>query len=167
MSTFALTQATAMQYTTEADRSRSAGRDHRLRGPRRRKNRTMSRPCRALVPSVLLLALVGPAAAVCPPDCVSGGGLRTADCVSVFDAPGANTPAPPRTPRNVDCVDGDPSCDTDGQRNAQCVFNIRLCINSTAVTGCTPDRTDSVTVAHALDNGDQRFDTDFQALQQR
>ena len=127
----------------------------------------MSRSRSALLPAVLLLGAVGPAPAVCPPDCVAGGGAKSLDCVTVFDAPGANTPAPPRAPRNVDCVDGDPSCDTDGQRNAQCAFALRLCINSTAVPECTPDRTDSVTVAHALDNGDPRFDTDFQALQQR
>jgi hypothetical protein len=87
--------------------------------------------------------------------------------VSVFDSPSANKPAPPRSPRNVDCVDGDPSCDADQARNARCVFPIRLCVNSTAVAECTPQRTDALTIEHSVDNGDPLFDTQFQALQQR
>jgi len=113
--------------------------------------------------AALLLAFPLPARAAT----IYGGGSRTSDCLVVFDAPGANSPAPPRLPRNVDCVDGDPTCDADMTRNATCSFDLKLCINSTAVTGCTPDRTDSLTVDHAIDNGDPRFDTDFQALQQR
>jgi hypothetical protein len=97
---------------------------------------------------------------------VGGGGFRTSECVSVFDAP-ANYPAPPRTARSVDCIDGDTSCDADGVRNAQCTFDIRLCVNSTAIAGCTPNRADSLTIDHALDNGDRRFDPEFQSLQQR
>lgn len=88
------------------------------------------------------------------------------DCVSVFDA-AANFPPPPRAPRRVDCVDGDPACDADAARNARCLFDVRLCLNSTAIAGCTPLRTNSVSVRHAIDNGDPRFDVDFQALQQR
>ncbi len=98
---------------------------------------------------------------------VGGGGSRTTDCISVFDAPGANSPAPPKTPRRVDCIDGDPFCDTDGLRNGVCIFDLRVCINSTAVIPCVPELADSVAVEHAIDNGDRRFDPDFQALQQR
>ena len=111
-----------------------------------------------------LLAAAGPAAGVL----VAGGsGSRARDCVTVFDAPGANTPPPPRTPTRIDCVDGDPSCDADGARNARCLFTLRLCVNSTAFPGCTPERADGVVIDHALDNGDPRFDTEFQALQSR
>lgn len=98
---------------------------------------------------------------------VGGGGGRAIDCVSVFVAPGANSPAPPRPPRHVDCVDGDPACDADGARNARCEFEIGLCVNSTAVAGCAPVRANTLIVAHAVDNGDPRFDVDFQALQVR
>jgi len=98
---------------------------------------------------------------------VPGGGSRRSDCLAVFDAPGANSPAPPRPARRVDCTDGDPTCDADGLRNARCTFTLRLCVNSTAVDGCTPDRTDSLTIDHAIDDGDPKFDTDFQALQAR
>ncbi len=113
--------------------------------------------------TVLLLAMAAPAAAVV----VGGGGPKARDCVSVFDATGVNSPAPPRTPRNIDCVDGDPACDMDGTRNASCTFSLRLCVNSSNVAGCTPERADDITIQHAQDNGDPRFDTDFQALQAR
>jgi hypothetical protein len=98
---------------------------------------------------------------------VGGGGGRATDCVSVFVAPGANSPAPPRPARHVDCVDGDPACDTDGARNARCVIEIGLCVNSTEVLGCAPVRANTLIVAHAADNGDPGFDVDFQALQVR
>src|SRR4051812_25535304 len=82
---------------------------------------------------VLLLAS-GTASAVL----VAGGaGTRTRDCVAVFDVPGANKPPPPRTPNAIDCVDGDPTCDADGTRNAACVFPVRVCLNSTAFAACT------------------------------
>ncbi len=98
---------------------------------------------------------------------VRGGGSKKTDCLSVFDAPGANKPLPPKDPKHVDCVDGDPSCDADGLRNGSCSFDLRVCINSTAIAECVPELTDAVAVDHAVDNGDRRFDPDFQALQQR
>ena len=118
----------------------------------------------ALAPALALLltVLAGPAGAVV----VGGGGSKGRECVSVFDA-AANFPLPPRLPRHVDCVDGDPSCDADGARNARCLFDVRLCLNSTAIAGCTPLRTNALSVHHAIDNGDPLFDVDFQALQQR
>ena len=97
---------------------------------------------------------------------VRGGGSKSTDCIAVIDADGANSPAPPKDPRDVDCVDGS-ACDADGLRNARCEFTLRLCVNSTHVVGCTPGRADSLDIEHAIDNGDVRFDTDFQALQQR
>jgi hypothetical protein len=116
----------------------------------------------ALVLALLAAAPAGPAGALV----VGGGGPRGRDCISVFDA-AANFPLPPRPPRHVDCVDGDPGCDADGARNARCLFDVRLCLNSTAISGCTPLRTNNVSVHHAIDNGDPLFDVDFQALQQR
>lgn len=99
---------------------------------------------------------------------VRGGGNRSTDCIAVFDAPGANKPAPPKVARNVDCTDGDPSCDADGARNGICVFDLQVCLNSDGfVAECTPEEVDSVTVEHAEDNGDPKFDPDFQAIQLR
>ncbi len=111
----------------------------------------------------LLLFSVAPSFALLLP----GGGSKATDCVAVFDAPQANFPSAPRTPKMVRCSDGDPSCDTDGSRNGECVFDIGLCVNSTALSTCTPSFVDSVFVEHSVDNGDRRFDPDFQALQQR
>lgn len=97
---------------------------------------------------------------------VAGGGSARTDCLAVFDA-AANVPAPPKVPRHVDCVDGDPLCDSDAVRNGRCVFDLRVCVNSTDVAGCSPSEADAVDIAHAVDDGDRRFDPDFQALQQR
>ncbi len=119
-------------------------------------------PCLLLATVLVTLLPTGSDAAV-----VAGGGSKTSDCIAVFDAPGANSPAPPKTPRRVDCIDGDAACDTDGLRNGVCTFDLRVCVNSTAVAGCVPELADSVVVDHAVDNGDRRFDPDFQALQQR
>lgn len=96
---------------------------------------------------------------------VGGGGARARDCVAVFDA-AVNSPAPPQKPRHVDCVDG-MACDQDGARNGRCQFTVRLCVNATTLPDCTPGDADALTVDHALDNGDPRFDTEFQALQNR
>jgi hypothetical protein len=115
----------------------------------------------------LVLLLAATTADLAAAAVVGGGGGRAGDCVAVFDVPAANVPAPPRRARRVDCVDGDPACDADGRRDARCVFDLRLCVNSTALPACTPARTGSLVVDHAVDDGDPRFDADFQALQQR
>lgn len=94
--------------------------------------------------------------------------MPAGDCALVMEIDGANSPAPPRSPKNVDCVDGDPTCDDDGERNGECVFPVQLCVNSTALAGCMGDTAESVVVDHAVDDGrDRKFDVDFQALQLR
>ena len=98
---------------------------------------------------------------------VAGGGSKTTDCMAVFDAVGANSPAAPKVPRNVDCIDGDTDCDSDGLRNGECVFSLQVCLNSTLVPTCTADEVMTAVVDHAEDNGDEKFDPDFQALQTR
>jgi hypothetical protein len=120
----------------------------------------MTRRSAALLTAVGLLATVPAGAEV-----VGGGGPRARDCVVVFDAD-ANSPPPPRPVRNVDCVDGS-ACDQDGGRNGRCLFIVRLCVNSSALPDCTPAEADAVAVDHAVDDGDPRFDTEFQALQAR
>jgi hypothetical protein len=119
----------------------------------------------------IMLACALSAAAVAGPSLaatVAGGGSTKTDCVAVLEIPSANSPAPPRAPKGVDCIDGDPTCDSDGLRNGECVFELQLCINSTALTTCTPETAQNLVVDHAIDDGsDRRFDTDFQALQSR
>ncbi len=105
-----------------------------------------------------------------------GGGSSKTDCLLVFDAPVND---PPTKPKKVRCTDGDPACDADGLVNGVCTFGpavvpgggsfpVGVCANSTFdPLRCTLNGVDSITVEHALDNGDPKFDVDFQALQNR
>lgn len=93
-----------------------------------------------------------------------GGGSASVDCLVVFDAP---VNAPSARPRHVRCVDGDASCDADGVANGACEIEVSVCANSTFNAGCTLRGVQSIRVEHALDDGDPRFDPDFQALQSR
>jgi hypothetical protein len=93
-----------------------------------------------------------------------GGGSSRTDCLTVIDA-AVNYPAD--NPKRFRCADGDP-CDADGVVNGVCQFDVTICSNSTYnPTRCTLVGVDSITVEHALDNGDRKFDPDFQALQNR
>ncbi|MEW6270387.1 MAG: hypothetical protein AB1689_13945 [Thermodesulfobacteriota bacterium] len=96
---------------------------------------------------------------------VGGGGPRFTDCFSVFDTPVALT----GNARHIRCFDGDPSCDADGEVNGECRFPVAVCANSSDASNpyCTPVGVDSIFVDHSLDNGDPKFDPDFQALQSR
>lgn len=93
-----------------------------------------------------------------------GGGARN-DCLLVFDAP-VNDPL--SRPKRIRCTDGDSACDADATVNGQCVFAVGTCANSTFDTArCTSPGVSLITVADAEDNGDPKFDPDFQALQIR
>lgn len=113
------------------------------------------------------VAVVAVAVAVTPAGATiyGGGGGARSDCLLVFEAPVND---PPTRPRRVRCADGDPGCDADGTVNGQCVIPVGVCANSTFdLARCVPNRVNVVTVDHALDNGDPKFDPDFQALQTR
>src|SRR5262249_7221701 len=95
---------------------------------------------------------------------VGGGGNARTDCLVVFDA---LVNYPPDDPTRYRCKDGDP-CDADGTVNGVCAFALGGCANSSfEPTRCTLVGVDSITVDHAIDNGDHKFDPDFQALQNR
>src|SRR5438093_3432431 len=65
---------------------------------------------------------------------LGGHGTKT-DCFSVFEGIDATGGATPK----VRCMDGDPSCDHDGDcHNGSCTFQFRVCINQKDVSGCTP-----------------------------
>jgi hypothetical protein len=113
----------------------------------------------ALVALLLATSLAAPASAIV----VGGGGSATTDCLLVFSVD-ANDP--PAHPHNIRCADGDP-CDLDGTVNGVCQFAVAACANSTALPRCTLNGVQSITVQHAEDNGDPRFDPEFQALQSR
>lgn len=110
-----------------------------------------------LVAAAGVLALPAVALAVL----VGGGGSKATDCLAVLDGP-FNDPA--GMPRNIVCEDGT-ACDGDGQVNGVCEVSIIVCANSTALPECSLNGVQSITVAHALDNGDPKFDPEFQALQ--
>lgn len=96
---------------------------------------------------------------------VGGGGSSRVDCLAAFDA-AVNTPA--KKPRSVRCADGDPACDLDGIPNGVCNFQVSVCANSTFnPAACTLTGVRLVTVEHAVDDGDPKFDPEFQALQTR
>jgi len=93
-----------------------------------------------------------------------GGGGARADCLAVFSA---DLNDPPSRPRQMRCADG-AVCDADGIVNGICQFEVAVCANSTFdPTHCTLAGVDDILVDHSLDNGDPRFDVDFQALQGR
>ncbi len=94
---------------------------------------------------------------------VAGGGARKTDCLAVFDTPVDLRPGT----RTIRCVDGDRSCDADGTVNGECHFPVALCANDTSEPRCTLAGVEAIVVHHAQDNGDPKFDPDFQALQSR
>jgi len=67
---------------------------------------------------------------------LSGGGPRKSDCYVTVDMTGT-TPA--TSPEELDCTEGDPSCDGDGAcGNDSCTIQLQVCINQGNVPGCTP-----------------------------
>jgi len=112
-----------------------------------------------LVAAIPLVATMPAAATV-----VGGGGSSRTDCLTAFDA-AVNTPM--TKPRSIRCADGSP-CDLDGVVNGVCNFKVAVCANSTFnPSACSLNGVRLVTVEHAADNGDPKFDTQFQALQTR
>ncbi len=96
---------------------------------------------------------------------VGGGGSSRVDCLATFQAD-VNTPI--TKPRSIRCKDGDPSCDLDGIVNGVCNFKVAVCANSSFnPSACDLHGVRIITVDHAADNGDPKFDTEFQALQTR
>src|SRR5258708_32076074 len=109
----------------------------------------VSRP-RAVVLVSLLLPIALAQAIV-----QGGGGSSRTDCLTVIDA-AANYP--PDNPKRFRCADGHP-CDADGVLNGVCQFDVTICSNrSYNPTPCTLVGVDSITVAHAIDNRDRKFD---------
>jgi len=78
-----------------------------------------------------LVGLLGAGVAVAT--LIPGGGDNRSDCYVEFDVQGATG-----TSNHVTCTDGDPACDTDGQCQNICTFSVRLCVNQTNISGCTP-----------------------------
>jgi hypothetical protein len=92
-----------------------------------------------------------------------GGGSKSTDCLAVFDA-AVNSPA--SNPRNIVCEDG-AACDQDTTINGICEVSVVVCANSAAIPECSFSGVDGIIVDHAEDDGDPKFDPEFQALQTR
>lgn len=110
-----------------------------------------------------LAALVLLLPAVASATIVPGGGPRSLDCLAVFETPVVLAP----NVRQIRCVDGDPACDADGEVNGECRFPISVCANYSGEASCSLQGVQSMFLAHSEDNGDPKFDPDFQALQSR
>lgn len=92
---------------------------------------------------------------------IGGGGGFRSDCLLILQTV-PNTPT--NSPRHYRCADGAP-CDADGVVNGVCQLPINACSNSTFDPRCASPGVASSVVDHALDNGEPKFDTEFQALQ--
>jgi hypothetical protein len=113
----------------------------------------------------MLALLLGLSTTLASAAVVGGGGSSRIDCLATFDA-AVNTPL--RKPRSIRCADGDPSCDLDGVVNGVCNFRVAVCANSSFnPTVCSLNGVRLITVEHSADNGDPKFDPEFQALQTR
>ena len=71
---------------------------------------------------------------------VAGGGLVDADCRTVFQGVSATNGS-----SGVVCVDGDPSCDTDGVADGTCRFAVAACIG-TPTASCQTVPLSTITV---------------------
>lgn len=94
---------------------------------------------------------------------VGGGGSKKLDCLATFET----SVVLPANQRKIICVDGDPACDTDATIDGKCTFDLAVCVNSTFSPVCTQNGVESIFVEHSADNGDPKFDPDFQAIQDR
>ncbi len=114
---------------------------------------------RAVLGFLALVLAADPAAGTT----VGGGGSKKTDCLGVFET----SVALPEGKRRIICVDGDPACDTDATIDGKCTFDLSVCVNSTFSPKCNLTGVESIFVEHSADNGDPKFDPDFQALQDR
>jgi len=92
--------------------------------------------------AILFLAvalLATPARALVP-----GGGPAKSDCYAQWQVTTRELQANHgRT--GVDCQDGDPRCDVDGQQNGTCTLGVSICVFQPAMSGCVPQEVTSVT----------------------
>lgn len=129
---------------------------------------------RTLIPTGILLCVMAgtvgaSVVATCPPSCpATGGGPEESDCHAEFASPALRlnyppfNPADPQPRTELRCFDGDAGCDTDGETDEVCVFDIDVCLRNEdpELASCTPTDVTSVEVAGADE------DPDLQALQE-
>src|SRR2546429_3488650 len=82
-----------------------------------------STPTCLLVATLVALGGASPSRATSLP----GGGPAASDCYVVLNTQGT---APAARPNRLECKDGDPQCDQDGDcHNERCKFRVRVCID--------------------------------------
>jgi hypothetical protein len=108
---------------------------------------------------VLLLAAAATARATTP-----GGGSPLTDCLAEFAGTPANRPA--SRPRDIRCIDGDPTCDDDPTPGV-CGFHVGVCLNVTdpAFPACAPADLEEYAVENEQPDTNPRHDFDFQGLE--
>lgn len=113
----------------------------------------------AVAALALALAAALPAWALVP-----GGGAPTTDCLVEF---GGTPPMfPAKKPREIRCVDNDPTCDGDPDLGA-CQFQVSACLNVTdpALPLCGPVAQEEFFVENEQPDTNPLHDFDFQALE--
>ena len=95
-----------------------------------------TRTCSMVLAGVLVIAANGHAY-------VRGGGPAKTDCFTAWQVTSPDVTAN-RGPTGVDCQDGDPACDVDGQENGVCSFGVSLCAGVETTPQCTPSEVSSV-----------------------
>jgi len=83
------------------------------------------RPLYLILGSLLFVRLAG---AVCPPDCVPGGGPAATDCIIEWGGIAAAV--------GTTCVDGT-ACDQDGKADGVCTFPLQACFDVGGACGST------------------------------
>lgn len=108
---------------------------------------------------LVLVALVATAGATTP-----GGGAPLTDCLAEFAGTPANRPS--TRPRDIRCVDGDPTCDDDPTPGV-CGFHVGVCLNVTdpALPACAPADLEDYAIENEQPDTNPRHDFDFQGLE--
>src|SRR5262249_35715785 len=110
-----------------------AGADARDARAGRRKGVTIMRKLKLLFVTATIAAFASDAGAMVP-----GGGPARTDCYAGFQV---TTEARGATHAGtvVDCQDGDPSCDVDGEMNGRCAIGVSVCTQLGGRASCTPE----------------------------
>jgi hypothetical protein len=65
-----------------------------------------------------------------PGRCIPGGGSRNTDCFVEWLVLPARQVRDGMPARNINCADGDPTCDADGTADGRCTFEVAACVNA-------------------------------------
>lgn len=108
--------------------------------------------------ATLAFLLASPASAQ-----VAGGGKKDSDCLTEFQA-AANHPT--KKPKQIRCVDNDPTCDVDPTEGV-CQFAVDVCLNvdDAGLPSCAAAELDEYVVENVHPDTDPRHDFEFQTLE--